>query len=436
MTHFSAHRKSSGPAASAVLANRQKARRLVSIFTGLLIFLLLITAPTPINARGGEEETDPLTMEWDEIVASARGSEVSFYMWGGSTEINAWIDMQVAEGLKAEYDITLKRVPMDASVFVNKLLAEKQAGRDKGVIDLLWINGENFRNAKEAGLLWGPYVEKLPNFAAHVDPTSAATDFGFPTDGYETPYGKAWFVFEYDTANIENPPADFDKLTTWIKANPGRFTYPQPPDFTGSAFLRLAFYHANGGYKAFIDGFDENLAERSIEPLIAWLEEIEPYLWQEGRSYPRDSAALDALFERGEVDFSMNYNVSHASNKIATGQYPDTVRTFVPKNSALFNLHFTAIPFNSPNKAGALVLSNYLLSPGIQLSKNDPANWGDLTVLDPEKLDADDAAAFAALDQGVAALSLEALTSEAVPEISSEYIEFLESAWDERILRK
>jgi putative spermidine/putrescine transport system substrate-binding protein len=101
----------------------------------------------------------------------------------------------------------------------------------------------------------------------------------------------------------------------------------------------------------------------------------------------------------------MNYNVSHASNKIATGQYPDTVRTFVPEDSALFNLHFTAVPFNSPNKAGALVLSNYLLSPEIQLSKNDPANWGDLTVLDPGRLDAADAAAFSALDQGVATLS-------------------------------
>jgi putative spermidine/putrescine transport system substrate-binding protein len=433
MTHFSAHRKARGPAVS-VLGLRE--RRLFTIFTGLLIFLLLITAPLPVGARGGEEETDPLTMEWEEIVASARGSEVSFYMWGGSTEINTWIDMKVAEGLKAEYDITLKRVPMDASVFVNKLLAEKQAGREKGVIDLLWINGENFRNAKEAGLLWGPYVQELPNFTSYVDPASAATDFGFPTDGYEAPYGKAWFVFEYDTAKMENPPADFNKLTAWIKANPGRFTYPQPPDFTGSAFLRLAFYHANGGHEVFMDGFDENLAEKSVKPLIAWLEDIEPYLWQEGRSYPRDSAALDALFERGEVDFSMNYNVSHASNKIATGQYPDTVRTFVPEDSALFNLHFTAVPFNSPNKAGALVLSNYLLSPEIQLSKNDPANWGDLTVLDPGRLDAADAAAFSALDQGVATLSLEALTSEAVPEISSEYIEFLESAWDERILRK
>lgn len=402
-----------------------------------VILLILITLGIqPLSARGNDETADPSDMSWNQIVDAARGSEVSFYMWGGSTEINSWIDMVVAKGLKDEYDITLKRVPMDASVFVNKLLAEKQAGKDKGVIDLLWINGENFKNSKEAGLLWGPITDKLPNYISFVDPISAATDFGYPTDGYETPYGKSWFVFEYNSADISVPPADFDELTAWIKANPGRFTYPQPPDFTGSAFLRLAFYHVNGGYQKFMNGFDPELAEASVKPLVAWLKEIEPYLWQEGRSYPRDSASLDALFERNEVDFSMNYNISHASNKIANGQYPATVRTFVPSGSALYNLHFTAIPFNAPNKAGALVLSNYLISPEIQLSKNNPSNWGDLTVLDPGRLSSADAGAFAALDLGAATLSLEELTPEAVPEIPSGYIEFLETAWDAEVLRK
>ena len=427
------HRQPFGRPAARIVPAAAGRRFTALVFT--LIALILITAPMTLEARGGDEAPDPADMSWEEIVAAARGSEVSFYMWGGSTEINAWIDMSVADGLKESYDITLKRVPMDASVFINKLLAEKQADRDRGVIDLLWINGENFRNAKEADLLWGPYTDRLPNFRAYVDPASAATDFGYPTDGYETPYGKAWFVFEYDSAAMAEPPGSFDELTAWIKANPGRFTYPQPPDFTGSAFLRLALYHVNGGPQKFMDGFDEDLAAEAIEPLIAWLKDIEPYLWQEGRSYPRDSAALDALFERGEIDFSMNYNISHASNKIATGQYPDTVRTFVPADSALFNLHFTAIPFNAPNKAAALVLSNYLLEPEVQLSKNDPANWGDLTVLDPSRLSDDDAAAFAALDLGPATLSLEELSAEAVPEIPAGYIEFLESAWDERVLR-
>ncbi|MCK5250794.1 MAG: ABC transporter substrate-binding protein, partial [Spirochaetaceae bacterium] len=226
-------------------------RRLTGFTVMLFITFILILGPQPLDARGNGETTDPADMSWNEIVEAARGSEVSFYMWGGSTEINGWIDMVVARGLKSEYDITLKRVPMDASVFVNKLLAEKQADREKGVIDLLWINGENFRNAREADLLWGPTTDKLPNFVSFVDPESAATDFGYPTEGYETPYGKSWFVFEYDTAKISGSPADFDELTAWIKANPGRFTYPQPPDFTGSAFLRLAFYHVNGGYEKF-----------------------------------------------------------------------------------------------------------------------------------------------------------------------------------------
>ncbi len=421
---------------SITLDNTTIMRRWINITTTILIALILFLAPYPLLAGGQSEAADPAEMSWDEIVKTARGSEVSFYMWGGSTEINAWIDMVVAKGLKADYDITLKRVPMDASVFVNKLLAEKQANRDSGVIDLLWINGENFRNAREAELLWGPYTDKLPNFSSFVDPVSAATDFGYPTEGYEAPYGKSWFVFEYDTAEVSTPPADFDELTTWIKANPGRFTYPQPPDFTGSAFLRLALYYVNGGHEKFMNGFDEKVAEAAVKPLMAWLKDIEPYLWQEGRSYPRDSAALDALFERGEVDFSMNYNVSHASNKIVSGQYPSTVRTFVPADSALFNLHFTAIPFNAPNKAAALVLSDYLLSPEMQLSKNDPANWGDLTVLDPGRLSSADAASFSAMDLGIATLSLEELTPEAVPEIPSGYIGFLESAWDEEVLKK
>ena len=405
-------------------------KRFISIFALTLCILL------PLSGRSSSETIDPMNQSWEDIVDAARGSEVSFYMWGGSPEINNWIDIVVAGGLKDKYDIRLKRVPMDASVFVNKLMAEKQANQDKGVIDLLWINGENFKNSREAGLLWGPYTEMLPNFNNYVDPMSAATDFGFPTGGYEAPYGKVWFVFEYDTAKMSNPPGDFDELTRWIKSNPGRFTYPQPPDFTGSAFLRLAFYHVNGGPEQFMGDFDEDLAANAVKPLIKWLEEIEPYLWQEGNSYPRNAAALDALFERGEVSFSLNYNEAHASNKIAIGQYPSSVRTFVPQNSALFNHHFTAIPFNAPNKAAALVLTNYLLSPEMQLSKADTANWGDGSVLDPNRLNSSDAAAFANLDRGVATLSLDVLTPDAVPEIKADYVVYIEKAWDEFILRK
>ncbi len=367
---------------------------------------------------------------------SARGSEVSFYMWGGSSEINRWIDNTVGNKLKEEYNITLKRVPMDAGIFINKLLTEKQADKENGSIDLVWINGENFKNAVEEGLLFGPYSEKLPNYIKYIDRDSVNSDFGFPVRGYETPYGKSYFVFEYDTVKTVDPPENFTDLLTWVKANPGRFTYPRPPDFTGSAFVRLVFYAVNGGYENFKGDFMKEKADKGLKNLFNYLNELRPYLWQEGKVYPRDSAALDLLFEQNEIDFSMNYNVSHAQNKINSGSYLSSVRTFVFDKGALYNLHFTAIPFNAPNKAGALILSNLLISPEMQLSKSDPDNWGDLTVLNTAMLSNEYKEKFSNLNMGPAVLTPELLYSQGVPEIDADYLDVIETAWEEEMLRK
>lgn len=373
---------------------------------------------------------------FEAVSQTATGTTVTFYMWGGSSEINTWVDTVVGKKLQDEYAITLKRVPMDAGIFINKLLTEKHAGKEKGTMDLLWINGENFKNAREADLLYGPYTSVLPNFQKYVDPDSVQTDFGYPVEGYEAPYGKAYFVFEYNSSKTKVIPENFEELLSWVKEHPGRFTYPRPPDFTGSAFVRLAFYAANGGYKSFAGKFSADKATEGLKNLFIYLNELKPYLWQRGKVYPRDSAALDSLFEQGEVDFSMNYNAAHAQNKINAGQYPESVRTFVMEQSALYNLHFTAIPYNAPNKAGALVLSNLLMSPEIQLSKSDPANWGDLTVLNTKKLNPEMQKKFYGINSGKAILPLAVLYKESVPEISAEYLDVIETAWEKEMLKK
>ena len=50
----------------------------------------------------------------------------------------------------------------------------------------------------------------------------------------------AKLVFFHDTARTD--PASMPKsaadLLAWAKENPGRFTYPQPPDFVGTSFLK------------------------------------------------------------------------------------------------------------------------------------------------------------------------------------------------------
>jgi putative spermidine/putrescine transport system substrate-binding protein len=132
----------------------------------------------------------------------------------------------------------------------------------------------------------------------------------------------------------------------------------------------------------------------------------------------------------------MSYHQAHAQNSILIGTYRDTVRTFVMKDGSIYNTHYTAIPFNAPNKPGALVAANFLLSVDAQYSKNNPENWGDFTVLDLNILSDEERELFNSLDLGVATLPVEELATYAVPEIPSEYLEALEKGWEEHVLRK
>jgi putative spermidine/putrescine transport system substrate-binding protein len=403
----------------------------------IAVILITVFFCYPILAgTSREEQIDWLAKDFKEIEQAARSTKVSFYMWGGSSIINKWIDTYVGGELKKKYDITLERIPMDASIFVNKLLTEKQARKEQGTIDLLWINGENFKNAMEASLLFGPFTSKLPNFNKYVDEKSVEFDFGYPTKGYEAPYGRAQFVFEYDSAKMKEPPDTYEKLFLWVKQNPGRFTYPQPPDFTGSAFIRQVFYAVTGGYEQYMDGYDQELFRRNSRKLWGYLNKIEPYLWQDGKTYPKDVAGLDTLFARGEVDLNMTYHQAHAQNSILLGLYKDTVRSFVMKDGSIYNTHFVAIPFNSTNKPGALVTSNFLLSVEAQISKNDPRNWGDFTVLDLGRLNEEQRLQFGLIELGDATVELDKLSRYGVPEIPSPYLEELEAGWEENVLRQ
>ncbi|MEF2144892.1 MAG: ABC transporter substrate-binding protein [Desulfovibrionaceae bacterium] len=403
----------------------------------LSAFFVAFAFMVVLSACGDKPDTqsrDWRSAPWDAVEAAARGGTVRWYMYGGFAHVNKWVDTYVAGEMRQRYGITLERVPMDAGVFVNKLLAEKQAGAETGSIDLLWVNGENFKNLRQAGALFGPYADRLPNFNALVDPVLAGTDFGFPVEGYETPYGQAQFVFEYDMARTP-PPAGFEELATWVREHPDRFTYPQPPDFTGSAFIRQAFYALTGGHEQYMRGFDQELFAANAPKLWAYLNDIKPYLWEQGRAYPQESAALDTLFQRGEVDMGMSYHPLHAQSKILEGTYPDTIRTFVMREGAIFNLHFTAIPFNASNIPAAMVLANFLLSPEAQLSKLAPENWGDFPCIDLNRLEPGVREAFLTMNLGAATLPAPELSAVAVPEIPSAYLEALEKGWEEHVLR-
>ena len=277
---------------------------------------------------------------------------VSMYMWGGSESINNYMDKWVAPKLK-EKGIILNRVPVtDIKDTVNKLITEKQVGKNDGSADILWLNGENFRLSKDSKILSEPFVDTLPSYNKYVakDSPEVKYDFGEETNGLEAPWGKAQFVFIYDSEKVKNPPKSFEELKIWIKNNPGKFAYPASEDFTGSAFLRQGLFELNGGYEKFMADFNEKAMIEASKPLWSYLNEIEPSLWQQGKTYPESLAKLDMLYSKGEVWMTMGYDEARAESEIKKGTFPKSTKTFVLDKGTLSNTHFLTIPFNSTHK--------------------------------------------------------------------------------------
>jgi putative spermidine/putrescine transport system substrate-binding protein len=379
------------------------------------------------------------SMSWEQIVAEARGQTVYWYMWGGSDLINRFVSGYVGRRLAEEYGVTLEMVPVtDATTFVNKVLGEKQAGRNgKGSVDLMWINGENFRTMRQAELLFGPYADRLPNLEyVNGDDPAVANDFGFPVEGYESPYGSAQVVMIYDSARVPDPPTTIEGLLNWIRRNPGKFTYPAMPDFTGSVFVRHLFYYAAGGYERLLGSFDQELYDEIAPRAWKLLNEIEPYLWRQGRTYPESHTALQDLFANGEVYFDMSYNPGEAASLISQGRYPESARTFVFGSGTIGNTHYVAIPFNSSSKAAAMVVANLLLDPSVQYEKARPDVWGDLTVLTVSKLPEEWRDRFEALPRPPAVLPPDVLSSHKIPELQATWLEAIEKGWVENVLQK
>ena len=333
--------------------------------------------------------------------------------------------------------ITLKRTPLtDTADAVNKLLNEKSAGKDEGTTDLVWINGENFTTGADAELWFGPWAEELPN-AEYIDweSPSITRDFGYPVEGREAPWGKAQFVMIYDSAKVQDPPRTMDELLAWTRENPGRFTYPAPPYFTGNAFVEQAFYDVTGETELYEEFFDQEVFDERAPKLYDFLNGLEPNLWREGKTYPESSTKLEELYQNSEVYLSMSYNPQLAQRQIEKGLYPESTRTYLLDGGTLSNTHYVAIPFNSPNRAGAQVVANFLESPEAQLKKQDPSGWGDLTALELDRLPEEMQDEFAELS-GEATLSTDKLQENQVPEARTEWLLALEDGWQERVLKK
>ncbi len=338
----------------------------------LTLAALPVIAALALAACGNDRASAPATQStvlpgdsWATTLDRARGQTVRWWLYGGDERINRYIDERVAPRA-ARLGVTLRRVAIDDTASaVQRVASELRAGRDSGGgVDLIWINGENFAQGKTDGLWLRDWAARLPN-ARLLDAGDPALtrDFGVPVDGQESPWSRAALVFAYDRARTPRPPHDLDGLLEYARAQPGRVTYPAPPDFTGSAFVRFVV-QTKGEAAAF-----------------TYLRRLEPLLWRGGRSHPKSEAELNRLFGDGKVDLAMSYDPGFVQTAVRQGTFAGSARPLVLEGRTLQNVSFVTIPVNASHRAGALVVANLLLDPQLQAQKADPDVLGAPSVL-------------------------------------------------------
>lgn len=340
--------------------------------------------PAAAEDAGHDDCARLSAMSWEQIEAEAKGQTVQWWMWSGDPGINQMVDLWVAKEVKDRYGINLKRIAIKDTVEgVQQVVQEAQAGRHTGgSVDLNWISEENLKTLMQGKLLCRGYRDKLPN-AAMMDFSKRIIgyDGDIPIEDWALPWSMYQYVYVYNTDHVK-PAKNFAELGELIKANPGKFTYPTPPDFTGRGMLMNILYEVTGGADQWLQGWNEELWKQKQCKLWDYLNDIKPHLWRNGETYPETVAVHDQLYGSGEVWFTISAYQSVPGRNVARGAFPKATRTGVVDIGTIAGNGQVGIPYNSSSKAAAMVVLNFLLSPEAQYQKALPDVWGDGTVLD------------------------------------------------------
>jgi putative thiamine transport system substrate-binding protein len=406
------------------MAHLRPSTPLIRIF---LLFVLL-----PHSSLTTAQAID--VADWSALEQQARGQTVYFNAWGGEPRINSYLNW-VAQTLEQRFNITLHHVKVaDTGETVSKIVAERTAGNDtNGSIDLLWINGENFAALKQNKLLFGPWAEEQPNFSlvnANRFP-EMREDFTVPTDGLESPWTRSQLVFYHDSQWLAEPPQTIAAILDWSTFNPGEFTYPRPPAFLGSTFLKQAVLEISNNDPALFAPVTDDQFQRVTTELWDYLDALHPTLLRAGRYFPNSAAELRRLMGDGEISLALAFNPNEALLSVRTGELPDSVRTYVLQGGTIGNVSFLAIPYNAQHKAAAMITANFLLSIEAQARASNPNHMGSTTVISIEDLDVSARQQFEPVSTDLAAASPDEL-SRKLQEPHPSWTPALERAWIQR----
>ncbi len=386
---------------------------------GLAIMLAATLLSCGSEAKKNDEGLK--TADWETITADTKGKTVNFMMWQGSPVINKYINNYVIPTVKEKYDINLQISGGQGPEIVQLAMGERQAGIEKGQVDMVWINGETFFQLKKINALWGPFVSQLPNSEyVNFDDPFISIDFQQPVNGMEAPWSMGQFAMVYESSKVDTPPASLTELEDYIKKYPGTFTISN--DFTGMTLMK-SFLAELGGSPTSLDGdFDSEKYEQLSGKLWDWINTNKKYFWKEGTTFPKEQSIMSQLFANGELYISYGFSEGGIEERVTSGLYPTTTKGYPWKNGTIKNANYLGILSNATEKAAAMQVINFMMSPEAQFEKSNADGMDSNPVLDIAKLPAEWQEKFNNAPGREYGIKLEELQDFAIAEPAPEYM--------------
>lgn len=259
-----------------------------------------------------------------------------------------------------------------------KLKAQKDAGKTEWDMDVAIVHQSAMKALVDNGLLekWVP----LSANKSYVTSADSKNSLGTDVDGYVIPLFHSQVAIAYNPEKVKNPPADFQGLEEWIKANPKRFGYNGVTGgMSGVAFVDSYVYWKTGDY-----------IQLSAGPLDKTLENKWPAAIKELKSLPvtytnGNNGTLDML-NRGEIDMGAVWvdmftlwqndgrmNPNFKQKLIAPGLPGQPMYVVIPKNAKNKEWAIKYADFlTSPEQQAKVIVEKYGWYPGIDAAATLP----------------------------------------------------------------
>lgn len=399
------------------------------------LLLISLIAFSGCNSKPEQAEIDLSTQSWEEISAQATGTTVNFMMWQGGPEINNYINNYVVPTVKEKFNINLKITGGQGPEIVQLVMSEKQAGVKSGQVDMAWINGETFFQLNQINGLWGPFVKSLPNAEyINFDNPYINTDFQQPTNDMEAPWSMSQFAMVHDASEVPNPPKNLKELEEYVKAKPGTFTISN--DFSGMTLLKCFLAELSGSPQGLNGPFDEAKYEKLSSELWDYLNRNKQYFWKGGSTFPKEATKMDQMFANGELLLGYGFAEGGIEDKVIQGLFPKTTRAYAWDNGTIRNANYLGIAYNAANKAGAMQVINFLMSPEAQLKKMDPEGMSANTVLTLSKLPSEWQTKFESIPKRQYGIEMADLDGKDIQEPAPEYMIRLYEEFRTQVIEK